>query len=196
MPATSSTSPARTRATGPASSVSTSASPRAAITAITPTGKSYTVEPNDNYWVISEKVYGTGGYFKALEHHNRQRFPRGDLLRTGDVIDTPSTEALAASYPSLCPRADHVPAPRSTATLSSQRGAAGGRTYVVEEGDTLFDIARYELGKATRWAEIYQLNRDQIGADFNHLRPGTQLVLPDDASGDSFTRRASPGIQR
>ena len=54
-------------------------------------------------------------------------------------------------------------------------------TLNLSDGEhTLFDIARYELGKATRWAEIYQLNRDQIGADFNHLRPGTQLVLPED----------------
>ena len=50
--------------------------------------------------------------------------------------------------------------------------------YVVEEGDTLFDIARYELGKASRWADIYNLNRDVLGKDYNYLTPGMQLVLP------------------
>ena len=31
----------------------------------TPDG-TYTVEPNDSFWTISQKVYGTGGYFKAI----------------------------------------------------------------------------------------------------------------------------------
>ncbi len=36
----------------------------------------YTVQPNDNYWIISQKVYGDGGYFKAIYEHNRLRYPR------------------------------------------------------------------------------------------------------------------------
>jgi nucleoid-associated protein YgaU len=60
----------------------------------------------------------------------------------------------------------------------------GGRIYVVEEGDTLFDIARYELGKASRWAEIYDLNRHQLGSDYNYIAPGTKLVLPDEAMSE------------
>jgi nucleoid-associated protein YgaU len=190
-------------ATKAAGTVSSTASPtaypstRSASAAITPTapaGGSYTVEPNDNYWIISEKVYGSGNYFKALEYHNRQHFPRGDLLRTGDVVSVPTVETLMTSYPKLCPKPSHVPPARSTTTLSSQR--SGGKTYVVEEGDTLFDIARFELGKATRWAEIYQLNKELIGADFNHLRPGLVLQLPDAPSSDTFTRRPAAGIQR
>ena len=52
------------------------------------------------------------------------------------------------------------------------------------EGDTLFNIARYELGKASRWAEIYDLNRDVLGKDFNYLTPGIQLVLPEGEKSD------------
>ena len=50
--------------------------------------------------------------------------------------------------------------------------------HAVNEGDTLFTIARYELGKATRWAEIYDLNREALGEDFDYLRPGMELVMP------------------
>ncbi len=53
------------------------------------------------------------------------------------------------------------------------------RRYTVVDGDTLFNIARYELGKASRWVEIYELNRDVLGKDFNELRPGIKLVLPE-----------------
>ncbi len=31
----------------------------------------YTVVPNDNYWIVAEKIYGNGAYFKALFEHNR-----------------------------------------------------------------------------------------------------------------------------
>ena len=62
----------------------------------------------------------------------------------------------------------------------SDPGASGGRTYIVAEGDSLFDIARNELGKASRWVEIYDLNADVLGKDIDTLTPGTRIVLPDD----------------
>ena len=50
----------------------------------------------------------------------------------------------------------------------------------MEDGDTLFEIARHELGKTSRWAEIYDLNREVLGNDFDYLRPGLELILPDE----------------
>ncbi|GAB6166317.1 hypothetical protein JCM19992_23170 [Thermostilla marina] len=52
------------------------------------------------------------------------------------------------------------------------------RPYVVREGDTLFEIARRELGRASRWMEIYNLNRDRLGDRLEHLHPGTTILLP------------------
>ena len=155
--------------------------------------ETYIVEPNDHYWSISTKVYGSGAYFKALQEHNRSRLPHGDLLKTGDVVAVPSVETLTKNYPELCPLPGRATPARTASAVSSSYG--GGRLYTVEEGDTLFDIARFELGKATRWAEIFELNKDRIGDDFNHLRPGTQIVLPEEQT-DTFTRRPSVGLQR
>ena len=56
--------------------------------------------------------------------------------------------------------------------------------YVVQEGDTLFDIARYELGKASRWAEIYDLNRNQLGSDYDYLRAGHETGFTGRAADD------------
>src|SRR5688572_32376490 len=53
--------------------------------------------------------------------------------------------------------------------------------------DTLFDIARYELGDAKRWPEIYQLNRVALGVDIDYVKPGTKLVLPMDARSEEHT---------
>jgi nucleoid-associated protein YgaU len=159
-------------------------------------GGEYTVEPNDNFWTISEKVYGTGGYFKALREHNKSRLDDPDELHVGDKVLTPPAEMLAKRYPSLSPKQRRgAPAGRSSDVQLSSHRQAGGRTYVVSEGDTLFDIARYELGKAARWAEIYELNREVLGGDYDYLKPGIELALPTDGiEADAVTRR--PGGAR
>jgi LysM repeat protein len=142
-------------------------------------GEQYTVQPNDSYWTISEKVYGTGGYFKALYEYNRKRSKIPDELKLGQVLLVPEEGVLRRSYPDLCPK------PRKTVASGQQRltSATGrlrgpGRVYTVTEGDTLFEIARHELGKPARWAEIYELNREVLGEDTDFLRPGTELILP------------------
>ena len=82
------------------------------------------------------------------------------------MISTPPVAQLEKDYPDLCPRPDRRETVRSRADDMHAYPAAtsgGGRTYVVEEGDTLSSIARNELGKVSRWAEIYQLNREATG---------------------------------
>ena len=157
----------------------------------------YTVAPNDSYWIIAEKIYGNGAYYKALFEHNRARHPRSDKLHVGDVLDAPAASELAEHYPDLCPRPRKVPNARQTLQPASTRQQNGGRVYVVSEGDTLFDIARHELGKAARWTEIYDMNHDVLGEDFDYLRPGTELVLPRDRRDtDTVTRKDDPVYQR
>ena len=93
-------------------------------------------------------------------------------------------------YPELCPKASRLETQQNrTLTASTRRSYRRGRTYTVAEGDTLFNIARYELGKASRWAEIYELNRDVLGKDFNYLTPGMKLTLPDGEKSDVLTKR-------
>jgi nucleoid-associated protein YgaU len=151
----------------------------------------YEIQPNDSYWTISEKVYGTGGYFKALAEQNRGKVGNEDRLTPGDLISTPSVAQLEKSYPELCPKASRRETQESrTMNVSTRQSYRGGRTYTVSEGDTLFNIARYELGKASRWAEIYELNRDVLGKDFNYLTPGMKLVLPDGEKADVLTRKS------
>lgn len=152
------------------------------------------VLPNDSFWTIAERVYGDGGYFKALVEHNHRQGVAEDRLMPGEFVFTPPRSQLEADYPDLCPKPQRQETPRGRDALVSDSGRRpGGRTYVVAEGDTLFDIARYELGKASRWAEIYELNRDVLGGDFNYLRPGTKLLLPD---GEQAELLAKPPDRR
>jgi nucleoid-associated protein YgaU len=171
----------------------------AGVEPVMPDNGKYTVQPNDSLWTVSEKVYGSGRYFKAIYEHNRSRLPRADKLAVGTIILVPPVATLEQNYPALCPkqRKSAMVKPRTLPASTRQRGVTGDNVYVVAEGDTLFDIARYELGKASRWAEIYQLNRDALGEDFDYLQPGTELVMPAKSPAtDSFTRQRDSRIQR
>lgn len=141
------------------------------------TGKYY-VEPGDSFWKIAQKIYGDGGYFKALQAYNRVRYPKPGKLDIGDEILTPRAGELQEKYAHLCPKKRKVKPGSPTITAAASSRLRPGRMYVVEEGDTLYDIARYELGAASRWPEIYELNQGRLGRDMDYLRPGTKLSLP------------------
>ena len=50
-------------------------------------------------------------------------------------------------------------------------------TYHVKKRDTLWDIAKRELGDPFRWPEIYALNRSKV-KNPNLIYPGTVLTMP------------------
>lgn len=157
---------------------------QAEATTIERDGDKYTVQPGDTYWTVCEKAYGSGAYFKALYEINRKRHAEpgeADQLAVGQVICVPDENVLRRKFPDLCPKQhQHVASAHQRLATVSTRLRGAGRVYTVVEGDTLFDIARYELGKSSRWGEIYDLNRDVLADDFDYLRPGLELILPDD----------------
>jgi nucleoid-associated protein YgaU len=54
------------------------------------------------------------------------------------------------------------------------------RTYTVQSGDTLSGIAQQQLGDASRWPEIFLLNRSIRHPD--RIFPGQVLTLPADTA--------------
>ncbi|MDM7921449.1 MAG: LysM peptidoglycan-binding domain-containing protein, partial [Pyrinomonadaceae bacterium] len=54
---------------------------------------------------------------------------------------------------------------------------AGGRTYVVQPGDTLGVISRKVYGTSSRYMEIYNANRDQLSSP-NNVTVGQTLTIP------------------
>ena len=55
---------------------------------------------------------------------------------------------------------------------------AAAAEYTVQRGDSLWKIAKEQLGSGTRWYEIYEANRDAI-RDPNLIYAGQVLQLPD-----------------
>jgi LysM repeat protein len=78
-------------------------------------------------------------------------------------------------------------APPPSAPAAAQ-SAAGSRTYVVQPGETLGEIAQRELGTFRRWTEIQRLNGNLAPSA---LRAGMKLRLPA-AGTDTVPGNAKP----
>ena len=63
-----------------------------------------------------------------------------------------------------------------TTTTAARPPAAA--TYTVKSGDSLWKIAQKALGNGARWREIYELNKNVIGANPNRIYPGQVYNLP------------------
>jgi nucleoid-associated protein YgaU len=152
---------------------------RLSTTEAAPGDELYTVERNDNYWSIAQKRYGSGAYFKALYEYNRRQAGQANIISPGTQLRLPDEATLHRLYPTLCPPPQRL-ADRGQARTASANVEAGRGDYEVQDGDTLFRIARRELGNGSRFAEVYELNRDRIGQPTDRLQPGTRLRLPDE----------------
>ena len=57
------------------------------------------------------------------------------------------------------------------------------KTYVVQKGDTLWEIAKGKYGNGTEWKRILEANKDNVGFLPNGsqalIRVGQTLILPD-----------------
>ncbi|MEX2141969.1 MAG: LysM peptidoglycan-binding domain-containing protein [Pirellulales bacterium] len=136
----------------------------------------YVVNAKDSYWDIAQKAYGSGAYFKALYEYNR-RAGQGAVIRAGAQLRLPDEATLQRLYPTLCPPPQRLaassPARRASANVEADDG-----DYEVQDGDTLYEIARRQLGQGSRFAEVYELNRELIGRPTDRLQPGMRLRLP------------------
>jgi nucleoid-associated protein YgaU len=151
--------------------------------------ETYSTRPGDSYWKISERFYGSGAYFKAVYEHNRRSIRDPDRLQAGVDLNIPDEATLRRLYPELCPAGTRKPTAAGRATRAVATTRNTGAAYVVEEGDTLYEIARRQLGKSSRWGEIFELNRDVLGDKLDALSPGTELVLPGDARRGTATHQ-------
>ena len=170
--------------------------PRATSKPLVP-GDTYNIEPNDNFWTISRKKYGTGRYFMALSQHNLKVIPDPQKMKPGVTIATPPAAELERTYSTLIPQAapaepvlaGSVQPARSTSSTTANKdevpgffvSADGVPMYRVGQEDTLSVISQRHLGRSSRWVQVFEMNRE-ILTDGNSLKLGTVLRLPGDAS--------------
>ncbi|HEY0706517.1 MAG TPA: LysM peptidoglycan-binding domain-containing protein [Polyangia bacterium] len=85
------------------------------------------------------------------------------------LVDANYASDLAAqiTYDTAAPAAS-APAPAAAPQV---------RTYTVQKGDTLSEIAQKEYGAASSYRKIFDANRDVL-SDPDKIRPGQVLKLP------------------
>ncbi|MFD2330382.1 LysM peptidoglycan-binding domain-containing protein [Cohnella sp. GCM10020058] len=123
---------------------------------------SYMVSKQPVHFMITEAGVNILGYISSHSTSLRGGEP-GDIyfdiaIRTWRE---PKVRTKAASGATV--RTDMKPVPK---------------TYVVRQGDTLYAIAKRELGSSARWNEVYAKNKALIGSDPNLILPGQKLVMP------------------
>lgn len=65
----------------------------------------------------------------------------------------------------------------SVQNIRTAETAPTNKTHTVKNGDSLFNIAKKNLGDGSRWKEIYELNKDKI-SNPNLIYPDQILTLP------------------
>ena len=51
------------------------------------------------------------------------------------------------------------------------------KEYVIQKNDSLWNIAKRELGSGHRWKYLYEINKDKI-KDPNKLKAGVKIIIP------------------
>lgn len=111
----------------------------------------YAVQSGDNLWNIAKEKLGDGTRWNEIYALNKDLLgSKPELIHTGDQLKLPDAEVASAD----------------------------SAAYTVKSGDNLWDIAHEKLGDGSRWTEIYEANRNVIGADPSMIHTGVELRLP------------------
>lgn len=123
------------------------------------------IQSGDTFSSLAEHYYGSAKFTRFLMENNPQ-ITDPNRMRLGTIVRIPSRPADGAKRGS---------AVRKSAAAKT---VDGRRTYVVKAGDSFYAIARDVLRDATRWKEIFELNRKSVRGDPTRLQVGQVLVLP------------------
>ena len=159
---------------------------------------SYEVQPTDSYWTISEKVYGSTAYFKALYEHNRSKLGDDERLKPGDLVSTPPVAELEKGVSRLCVRR------RVGARRCESRAIGRQHAPVVPRRADLHGIGgRHALQhRPLRVGQGLALGRDLRaqprpagqGLQLSHARH--EARLPDGEKSDTVAEPPSRGYRR
>lgn len=134
----------------------------------------YVVAAGDDLWSISERLLGDGRRWRMLVELNPQLSDPLSELQAGTHLTVPATVSLA------------------TPTKATTK-ASGTKTVSVIKGDTLSELARDHLGKASRWPAIAKAN--PIITDPDHIEIGWKLRIPGaKATSKPVQKPAAPAL--
>lgn len=142
-----------------------------------PPTREYVVQAGDELWGVAERELGDGSKWRSITHCN-QSVDIDTPLIPGRTLHLPATGARAVT----------------TAAPSPPR-------IVVEDNDTLWDLAAEHLDDPQRWPELFDANRAII-TDPDEIDIGWSLTLPPSRTESSSstvthtaTEPAAPAVE-
>lgn len=139
------------------------------------TVNTYKAEPGDSVTKIATKAYGTStrALREAIINANPSLKENPNRIVVGrSYVIPPQNGAAPANTTALLPTA-LTPAPAPAKVVEKETV----HIYVVQQGDTLWSIARDEVGNAAAVAAIRDLNQEVLNGS-DRVRPKMKLRLP------------------
>jgi nucleoid-associated protein YgaU len=118
----------------------------------------YTVVSGDTLGDIAYRLLGSAKYASNIASLNR--------------IDDPRTIQLGRTL-----RIPEMTAPVSKPVRSNPAIPANATVHLIQDGETLSDIASDYLGSAHKWMQIWEANKTRI-PNPNRLKVGVSIVIP------------------
>lgn len=128
--------------------------------------KTYTVQRGDHLWKIAEENYGSGYNWVDIARENDLRDP--NVLLVGQELELPRSAVKIVEK-------EEVEDPATT--LKPGQSVIEGDRYIVEKGDTLWDIAVRAYQDGYKWPELAAAN-DIENPDI--IEVGMELNIPRD----------------
>lgn len=143
----------------------------------------HVVESGETLSEIAQRYYGDAMLFPLIVKAN-------PAIKDGHVVQA-GTKLVIPEKPVAAAKASETP--KNAVLTAAQRPAPSTRPaaplppgyYRIENGDSLQLIAQKKLGDRRKWTQIYEMNRQVIGADPERIRQGIVLKLPTSQSGSS-----------
>ena len=129
------------------------------------------------FYLLGLSLVLVGCQNKNQESTMRSEEPYAPTYTSLDSMDTASGSGAFAQSEATEDSFARAPVDFSGAGTDEVLDPAGGSTYTVQKGDTLYKLARRFYNDQARWHDIWSANRAQI-PDPNLLRVGTQLIIP------------------
>ena len=123
------------------------------------------VQRGDTMATLAKQYYGSTQFAEFLISQNKQLADPA-RLRVGEIVK-------------IVPRStDSEPSGARPANASQTVATPVAREYRIKSGDSFYRIARDVLGDASRWNELFELNKKTVGSDPAKLKIGQVIVLP------------------
>jgi nucleoid-associated protein YgaU len=151
--------------------------------------ETHTIVDGDTLAKLAAHYLGSADRSNDLFEHNRDVLRNPDELPIGAVLRIPLLVTLPTPTNGTAPAATQAEPPLVPASQTAPvklhrlidadaaKSQRQQRTYTVQPGDSLVDIARKLYGDGRRYENLYEANRQVLPSPTN-LKPGTVLVVP------------------